>query len=150
MKFTEWFMNVMSVPVDDENAEAVEEQAVEEVQENEPIIRIKKPVNREQSQANIRPLANMKVVLARPVNFEEGPAVADHVNQKRTVVLNLEGINKDVCRRLIDFLTGVAYANEGTLKRVANSTYIITPKAVDIMGDMILDELENSGLYLDV
>ncbi len=150
MKFTEWFMNVMSVPVEDEAQETVEQVVEEQPQENEPVIRIKRPAQREQTQANIRPLSNMKVVLAKPVNFEEGPAVADHVNQKRTVVLNLEGVNKDVCRRLIDFLTGVAYANEGTLKRVANSTYIITPKAVDIMGDMILDELESSGLYLDV
>ncbi len=150
MKFTDWFMNVMSVPVDDEAETVGETQEQPEVQESEPVIRIKKPVQREQAQANIRPLSNMKVVLAKPVNFEEGPAVADHVNQKRTVILNLEGINKDVCRRLIDFLTGVAYANEGTLKRVANSTYLITPKAVDLMGDMILDELESSGLYLDV
>ena len=150
MKFTDWFMNVMSVPVDDEAGVQEEVQEQPEVQEAEPVIRIKKPAQREQTSTNIRPLSNMKVVLAKPVNFEEGPAVADHVNQKRTVVLNLEGVNKDVCRRLIDFLTGVAYANEGTLKRVANSTYLITPKAVDLMGDMILDELESSGLYLDV
>ena len=150
MKFTEWFMNVMSVPVEDEAQEIGEQVVEEQTQEAEPIIRIKRPAPREQAQANIRPLSNMKVVLAKPVNFEEGPAVADHVNQKCTVVLNLEGVNKDVCRRIIDFLTGVAYANEGTLKRVANSTYLITPKAVDLMGDMILDELESSGLYLDV
>ena len=150
MKFTEWFMNVMSVPVEDEAQETGEQVVNEQPEENEPVIRLKRPAPREQAQANIRPLSNMRVVLAKPVNFEEGPAVADHVNQKCTVVLNLEGVNKDVCRRLIDFLTGVAYANEGTLKRVANSTYLITPKAVDLMGDMILDELESSGLYLDV
>lgn len=150
MKFTEWFMNIMSVPADDEAEVAAEVQEQPEEQEAEPVIRLRKPAQREQASANIRPISNMKVVLAKPVNFEEGPAVADHVNQKRTVILNLEGVNKDVCRRLIDFLTGVAYANEGTLKRVANSTYLITPKAVDLMGDMILDELESSGLYLDV
>lgn len=52
-----------------------------------------------------------------------------------------------VARRLVDFLSGVAYANEGKIKRVANSTYIITPYNVDILGDLI-DELENNGLYL--
>ena len=62
------------------------------------------------------------------------------------MVLNLESTNKDVARRLIDFLSGVAYANNGQLKRVANSTFIITPYNVDILGDLI-DELENNGLY---
>ena len=62
------------------------------------------------------------------------------------VVLNLEQTNKDIARRLLDFLSGVAYANEGKIKKVAISTYIITPYNVDILGDLI-DELENNGLY---
>ena len=69
------------------------------------------------------------------------------LKEKRTVVLNLESTNKDVARRLIDFLSGVAYAGEGKIKKVAANTYIITPYSVDIMGDLI-DELENNGLYL--
>lgn len=48
----------------------------------------------------------------------------------------------------MDFLSGVAYANGGQIKKVANSTYIITPYNVGVMGDSLLDELENSGLYL--
>ena len=73
-------------------------------------------------------------------------AIADHLNAKRTVVLNLESTNKEVSRRLVDFLSGVAYANNGQIKRVANSTFIITPYNVDIMGDL-LDELESNGVF---
>ena len=73
--------------------------------------------------------------------------IADHLKEKRTVVINLESTNKDIARRLIDFLSGVAYAGEGKIKKVAANTYIITPYHVDIMGDLI-DELENNGLYL--
>ena len=69
------------------------------------------------------------------------------VQAESTVVLNLESTPKDIARRLVDFLSGVAYANHGTLKRVANSTFIITPYNVDIMGDMLIDELESNGLY---
>ena len=58
---------------------------------------------------------------------------------------NLQG-RSDVNARLIDFLSGVAYAGEGKIKKVAANTYIITPYSVDIMGDLI-DELENNGLY---
>ena len=68
------------------------------------------------------------------------------MNDKRTVVLNLESTNKDVARRLVDFLSGVAYANNGQIKRVAASTFIITPYNVDIVGDL-LDELESNGVY---
>ena len=73
--------------------------------------------------------------------------VADHPNAKRTVVLNLESTKKEVSRRLVDFLSGVAYANSGQIKRVAASTFIITPYNVDIMGADLLDELENNGVY---
>ena len=78
--------------------------------------------------------------------FEDASTIADHLNNKRTVVLNLESTNKEASRRLVDFLSGVAYANNGQIKRVANSTFIITPYNVDIMGDL-LDELENNGAF---
>ncbi len=95
---------------------------------------------------NIHATTSLQVVLVKPDRFDDASTVADHLNNKRTVVLNLEGTNKDISRRLIDFLSGVAYANNGQIKRVANSTFIITPYNVDIMGELI-DELENNGVY---
>ena len=95
---------------------------------------------------NIHATTQLKVVLVKPERFENASEIADHLKEKRTVVLNLESTNKDVARRLIDFLSGVAYAGEGKIKKVAANTYIITPYSVDIMGDLI-DELENNGLY---
>ena len=95
---------------------------------------------------NIHTTAQLQVVLAKPEKFEEVREIADNLNEKRTVVLNLESVSKEVARRLIDFLTGVAYANNGQIKRVANSTFIITPYNVDVMGDL-LDELENNGMF---
>lgn len=95
---------------------------------------------------NINTTTQLAVVLVKPDRFENAAEIADHLKDKRTVVLNLEQTNKDVARRLVDFLSGVAYANEGKIKKVANSTYIITPYNVDIMGDLI-DELESSGMY---
>ena len=96
---------------------------------------------------NIHATTQLKVVLVKPERFENASEIADHLKEKRTVVLNLESTNKDVARRLIDFLSGVAYAGEGKIKKVAANTYIITPYSVDIMGDLI-DELENNGLYM--
>ena len=96
---------------------------------------------------NIHATTQLTVVLVKPERFENASEIADHLKEKRTVVLNLESTNKDVARRLIDFLSGVAYAGEGKIKKVAANTYILTPYSVDIMGDLI-DELENNGLYL--
>ena len=95
---------------------------------------------------NINSTMQLQVVLVKPERFDDASAVADHLNAKRTVVLNLESTSKDIARRLVDFLSGVAYANNGQIKRVANSTFIITPYNVDIMGDL-LDELERNGLF---
>ena len=95
---------------------------------------------------NINSTMQLQVVLVKPEHFEDASAVADHLNAKRTVVLNLESTSKDIARRLIDFLSGVAYANNGQIKRVAASAFIITTYNVDIMGDL-LDELESSGVF---
>ena len=95
---------------------------------------------------NIHTTAQLQVILVKPERFDDAVGIADHLLEKRTVVLNLEQTNKDVSRRLVDFLSGVAYAGGGQIKKVANSTFIITPYNVNIMGDLI-DELENTGVF---
>lgn len=72
----------------------------------------------------------MKVV--KPEHFESVPQIADHLLNKRTVVLNLENTNKETARRLIDFLSGVAYSIDGSLKKIASNAYVITPSNVDV------------------
>ena len=95
---------------------------------------------------NIHTTTPLQVVVVNPERFENAKEIADHLLEKRTVVLNLESTNKEIARRLLDFLSGVTYAHGGKVKKVALSTFIITPYNVDILGDLI-DELENSGLY---
>lgn len=144
-----WFKETFGFgDIDDE----LENEFEDELQDDdEPIIRPvenKKDRSREREKEKIviNATTQLEVVLVKPERFEEASAIADHLISKRTVVLNLESTNKDVTRRLIDFLSGVAYANSGQLKRVANSTFIITPYNVGIVGDL-LDELESSGVY---
>ena len=105
-----------------------------------------KSEDRHNKVVNIHATTQLKVVLVKPERFENAAEIADHLKDKRTVVINLESTNKDIARRLIDFLSGVAYAGEGKIKKIAANTYIITPYHVDIEGDLI-DELESSGMY---
>jgi cell division inhibitor SepF len=102
---------------------------------------------RDNKVVNIHTTTAVQVVLSKPERFEQAAEIADHLRERRTVVMNLETTNKDVARRLVDFLSGVAYALDGKIKKVAINTYIITPYNVDIMGDLI-DELENNGVYI--
>lgn len=102
--------------------------------------------HRDNRVVNIHTTTQLQVVLVKPERYENATEIADHLKEKRTVVLNLESTNKDAARRILDFLSGVAYTNDGQIKRVANNTYIITPYNVDLKGDLI-DELENNGLY---
>ncbi len=95
---------------------------------------------------NIHTTTQLQVVLVKPEQFDSAPEIADHLREKRTVVLNLESVSKDIARRLLDFVAGVAYASEGKIKKVAAFTYIVTPFNVDILGDLV-GELENNGLY---
>ena len=95
---------------------------------------------------DIHTTAKLQVVLKKPEHFDEATTIADELLEKRTVVLNLEATAKDEAGKLLCFLSGVAYANGGKLKKIANSTYIITPYNVDVMGDL-LDELENNGMF---
>ncbi|MDR2817373.1 MAG: cell division protein SepF [Oscillospiraceae bacterium] len=89
---------------------------------------------------SVNSTTQLQVVLVKPEKYEDAGEIANNLNARHTVVLNLESANKDISRRLLDFLSGVAYANDGQIKRVANSTYIITPYNVDIMGSL-LDEI---------
>ena len=91
--------------------------------------------------------SQIQVVLVKPSRFEDVTAIADHLNEHKTVVLNLEMANRETSRRLIDFLSGTAYAQKGSIKKVAHSTYIITPSNVDVLGDLILDDIDSSMYF---
>ncbi len=83
----------------------------------------------------------LMVTLVKPKDFDECRDIADSLKAQNAVVLNLEDTNPPVAGRIVDFLSGVAYANNGSIKRVAKSTFIITPFDVDISG-MGADDLD--------
>lgn len=134
-------------PPDDEYDEYYEDEAVEtgsgSYEDREETRRTPFSSNRVVS---INSRAHVQVVVFRPVSFgEETRGIADELNNKHTVILNLENTQKEEARRILDFLSGVAYANDGKIKRVSTSTFIITPYNVDLSGDEVLDELEHNG-----
>ena len=92
--------------------------------------------------------AKVIVVLSRPEHFgEEIKNIADELLKMHTVVLNLEVTPKSESRRLVDFLSGIAYAIGGKIKKVSTDTFVVTPCNVDIEGEDLLSEFENKGVY---
>nr|WP_317411942.1 cell division protein SepF [uncultured Solibaculum sp.] len=151
MSLLDKMKNIMSGPDEEYDYDYEEEtdemdDIISRQPEEEPEEQPVRETKRANKVVNIHATAQLQVVLVKPERFEDASSIADHLNAKRTIVLNLEQTNKDVSRRLVDFLSGVAYANNGQIKRASTNTYIITPYNVGIMGDL-LDELENSGVY---
>ena len=95
---------------------------------------------------DIRSGSRSQVVFKKLDRFENVREVADELNEKKIVVLNLETCPADISRRVLDFLCGVAYANSGDITRVAVRTYIITPYNVPVTGEM-LDQAESAAEY---
>ncbi len=105
------------------------------------------PINTVRKERNITMSSSprLQVILVKPERFEEASDIADHLNDKKTVVLNLEAANKETARRLVDFLSGVAYANQGDVQKIASYTFIITPRNVDFSGINVLDSIDGQG-----
>ena len=146
--------NIMTIPEEDEiDEEVVENSQPEEKRKaddsyssrNSESPRLIKSKAGAQTKTAAAP--QLQVVLVKPDRFEDVTSIADHLNEKKTVVLNLEAANRDVSRRIIDFLSGVAYANHGNIRKVANSTFIIVAHNVDVMGELMLDDYEDGKLY---
>lgn len=95
---------------------------------------------------NLNAAGQTQLVLVKPERFETAAEITDHLRSKRAVLINLETTPKEVTRRLVDFLSGAAYALDGKVKKIAANTYIITPPNVELVGDL-MDELESSGMY---
>ncbi len=87
-----------------------------------------------------------QVVIIKPERFENAADIADHLRNRRAVLVNLEDAPKEITRRLVDFLSGVTYAIDGNIRKVASNTYILTPPSIDLVGDQ-LDGLEAGGVY---
>lgn len=103
---------------------------------------------RDDKVVNLNAKAQQHVVVRSPSSFgEETRDIADELLKRHTVVLNLEKADKETSRRIVDFLSGVAYANNGRLKPISSHIVIVAPYNVDLSGDDVLDELESSGIY---
>ena len=94
--------------------------------------------------ANAKP----QMYMASPTKFVDGAKLADSLLAGRTVLLNLEKASKVDARRLLDFMSGAAYAMQGYVKRVSGSIYLVVPNGEEVTEADAMSQMESSGLYL--
>ena len=122
-----------------------EEEEREEFFENEPKEEADYPVKKGKV-VNINTTTQLKVVVVTPESFDEAKDIAEHLKQKKPVVINLESVEKDIARRIVDFLSGAVYSLDGNIQKISTGIFLIAPYNVGIMGDF-KDELRNKGVF---
>ena len=120
----------------------------EEFEETEEVVYEKEPAPagfKRGKVVNINATTQFQVVVIQPESFDEAKEIADHLKERKPVVINLELMDKDSAQKIFDFLNGAIYALGGSVQKVATNIYLIAPYNVSIMSDF-RDELKNKGL----
>jgi len=153
MGLFESIKNILSVPDEDDYEEELE---VEEKPEPTRTATSSEPAPQRKSEPRIVggksktvsfQQSQMQVVLVKPERYDDVTSIADHMNDRKTIVLNLEAADKDLSRRIVDFLSGATYANHGNMRKVSKGTFLIVPNGVDMMGDIMLEDFEDGRMY---
>ncbi len=140
--FMNKMMNVMGL---NEEEETVEETPVYEPRRHE-----EEPTGgfglKKGKVVNIHTTTQLKVVVIQPTSYNDSQDIADHLKSKKPVVVNLERLDKDDARKMVDFLSGAVYALDGSMQKVANGILLLAPYNVGIMGDFS-SELKSNGIF---
>ena len=97
-----------------------------------------KVVQMPQSQPNA-----IKMVISQPTSFEQSDEICSFLKEKKSVIVNLEYVNKDVARRIVDFISGGVYALDGYIQKVSNSIFLVAPSNYEITKEMAREEMKN-------
>ena len=77
-----------------------------------------------------------EVVLFHAQTFEDAAKAADELRRRKAIILNMENVDKTLTRRVVDFLSGSIYALDGSVKKIAQATYLFCPHNMDVVGDL--------------
>ena len=85
----------------------------------------------------------IKMVISQPTTFEQSEEICESLKQKKSVIVNLEYVNKDVARRIVDFISGGVFALNGHIQKVSNSIFLVAPMNYEITNEMAREEIKN-------
>ena len=119
----------------------------EELEDEEPEVEDKKIFGRknkvvQMQQAQSQPNA-IKMVISQPTSFEQSDEICSFLKERKSVIVNLEYVNKEVARRIVDFISGGVYALDGYIQKVSNSIFLVAPSNYEITNEMAREEIKN-------
>ena len=130
-------------PAEDRDEE-IEEVDTEEVENDEEEQEDKRLWGRKNNKVVAMPqVQQVKMVISQPTTFEQAATICDLLKQKKSVIVNLEYVNKDVARRIIDVVSGAVHALDGHMQKISNSIVLIAPFNYDIENEMAREEISN-------
>ena len=134
------FLEVFGLPESDDEEEYMDEEYIDEEEIDEPSIRSfwgnKKVVNMPQTQ-------QVRMVISQPTNFEQAEEICSYLKNRKSVIVNLEYVNKDVARRIVDVMSGAVHALDGHIQKISNSIFLIAPTYYEISTEIARDEIKN-------
>lgn len=150
MGIKDYFSGIFNVGDEDEfETETFEEEAEQtEAEEERPARPVSRKIYGQRRDRSAEAPSAMRMVLVRPEIFTDVAPIADHLKQGKTVVLNLENAESAQARRIVDFLSGAAYAISFKFKPVSNSTFVIIPDNTDFSGDLLLDDYGSENYFI--
>ena len=86
---------------------------------------------------------SVKMVISQPTTFEQSEEICSLLKEKKSVIVNLEYVNKDVARRIVDFISGGVYALDGHIQKISNSIFLIAPMNYEITNEMAREEIKS-------
>lgn len=129
--------------VDTAEEEYDEEEGYEQ-EEEEETVENKNFWNRRNSKVvNMPQTEQIKMVISQPTTFEQSEAICDLLKEKKSVIVNLEYVNKDVARRIVDVISGAVHALDGHIQKVSNSIFLIAPYNYEITNELAREEIKN-------
>lgn len=146
MSFLNKVFNMMGVEVEDRDDEGILDDAKPRLEAYDDDEETSEISGKKNKVVKIHTTAQLKLVVMQPESFEEARDIAIHLKSKKPVVMNLELVERDIQRRIVDFLSGAVYALDGSMQKVSNGIFLIAPYNVGIMGDF-KDELKNKGVF---
>lgn len=123
---------------EDENVYEYDDYEEEEVEDKKIFGRKNKVVPMQQAQTN-----SIRMVISQPTSFEQSDEICSFIKEKKSVIVNLEYVNKDVARRIVDFISGGVYALDGYIQKVSNSIFLVAPSNYEITNEMAREEMRN-------
>jgi len=85
----------------------------------------------------------VKMVISQPTTFEQSEEICGFLKEKKSVIVNLEYVNKDVARRIVDFISGGVYALDGHIQKISNSIFLVAPVNYEITNEMAREEIKS-------